>query len=413
MFDLSSNYEGRRKGKIWQLFRATNFQSLMYPCFTFCRILGIFPYKINDFTIETYKPYYFLSIIVIFIYCIYELKLFYNINFTNNDIYKNIPIKLERNFFYSLNGITTITTFILCGSRMRLLQNIIKISLRLPQESYQNLSKLIHVKDIFGFFYIVVQMLIFGYKLQWDISYCIFSIYIHLVVFQMDMLYMNCVCILKACFKQINDSLVYLRTLTTNNEPCSLSRMYHKQRNPLPLMQLKALMKQHLVISDTVQMMTMIFSLQFLSTIIVAFIEITFNLYYYLIRIQTNIFMSDRVNQVYDEVFMTAVMYDIIKIMLVVWACETGKNQILEINTTVYDVYNSTNNKDIKYELKLFSLQLMHRKNIFSTKMFIVDATLLTAMVSGITTYLLILIQFYFVSNSCNRKTNFTNIDIY
>jgi len=31
--------------------------------------------------------------------------------------------------------------------------------------------------------------------------------YIYLVVLQMDMLYMNCVCILKACFKEINDNL--------------------------------------------------------------------------------------------------------------------------------------------------------------------------------------------------------------
>ncbi|KYQ52937.1 Putative gustatory receptor 28b [Trachymyrmex zeteki] len=215
------------------------------------------------------------------------------------------------------------------------------------------------------------------------------------------------------CFKQINDSLDYLRQYMTNNEPYLLNRTYHKQRNPFVLMQLKALMKQHLAISDAVQMLTMIFSLQFLSTIILAFIEITFNLYYYLVQIQNNVFMSDQIKQTYNEVFIIAVMYDIIKIMLIIWACQTGKNQILEINSTIHDVYNSTSNKDIKYELRLFSLQLMHCKNIFSTKVLIVDATLLTTMMGGITTYLLILIQFFLMSNSCSTKTNFTHVEVY
>jgi len=172
----------------------------------------------------------------------------------------------------------------------------------------------------------------------------------------MDMLHMNCVCVLKSCFKQINDSLDYLRKHITNGEPYLLSRTYHKQKNLFVLMQLKALMKQHLAISDTVQMLIMNFSLQFLSTIIMAFIEITFNLYYYLVQVQKDVFMSDRIKQAFDEVFVTAVMYETVKIVLVVWACQSSKNQILEINTTVHDVYNNTSNKDVKYEvsLKLF-----------------------------------------------------------
>ena len=353
MFDLSSNFqecEDKRKGKIWQLLRATNFESLMYPCFTFCRILGILPYKINALTIETCKTYRILSIIVICLFCVYELLLFYDINF-GNDIIKNIPIKLERNCYYFLNGFTTIVTFILCGPRMRLLQTIREISLRLPQKSYQNLSKLIHTKDIFGFFYIIVQLSIFAYKFQYAVSYYIFTTYIHLLVFQMDMLHMNCVCVLKACFQQINDSLNYLRKHMTNGEPHFLSKTYHKQTNPFVLMQLKVLMKQHLVISDTVQMLIMNFSLQFLSTIIMAFIEITFNLYYYLVQVQKDVFVDDQIKQVFNEVFVTAVMYETVKIVLIVWACQSGKNQILEINTTVRDMYNSTSNKDVKYEV--------------------------------------------------------------
>ncbi|XP_024878644.1 putative gustatory receptor 28a [Temnothorax curvispinosus] len=88
--------------------------------------------------------------------------------------------------------------------------------------------------------------------------------------------------------------------------------------------------------------------------------------------------------------------------MLTVWACETGKNEAMEINSTVYDVFNSTSNQQIKYEMQLFSLQLSHCKNTFSAKGLTVDATLLTKMAGSIATYLVILIQFLFMSNSCD-----------
>ncbi|KYN14856.1 Putative gustatory receptor 28b [Trachymyrmex cornetzi] len=388
MFNSSSKFQGfkdKKKGNIWQLFRATNFESLMYPCFTLCRILGVFPYKIRASTIKPCKPYYILSIIVICIYCVCELKSLYNLNFTNNFTLKGIPVKLERNCFFILSGFTTVITFLLSGPRMRLLQTILVVSLSLSKKSYRNLSKLVHTKDILGFLYIIVQVSIFYYNLPYDALHVIFVIYIYLLAFQMDMLYMNCVCVLKACFKQINDSLAlmpeYLRIFMANDEPYLLRTTYHKQRNPFLLMQLKAQMKQHLAVSDIVQMLTTIFSLQLLSTIILTFIEITFNLYFYLVRLQEGATsLNNLAKQVYNEVFITTFTYNIVKIMLIVWACETGKNQALMINTTVHDMYNSTSDREIKYELQLFAMQLMHRKNIFSAKVLIVDATLLTTV---------------------------------
>ncbi|KAG5338781.1 GR28B protein, partial [Acromyrmex charruanus] len=345
-------FKDKKKGNIWQLFRATNFESLMYPCFTFCRILGVFPYKIRASTIKPCKPYYVLSIIVICTFCVCELKNLYDLNFTNNFMLKGIPIKLERNCFYILSGFTTVITFLLSGPRMRLLQTILMVSLSLSKESYRNLSKLVHAKDIFGFFYIIVQVPIFYSNLPYDALHEIFLMYIYLLVFQMDMLYMNCVCILKACFKQINDSLAYLRIFMINDEPYLLRTTYHKQKNPFLLMQLKAQIKQHLAVSDII--------------------------------------------------FITTFTYNIVKILLIVWACETGKNQALMINTTVHDIYNGISDREIKYELQLFAMQLMHRKNIFSAKVLIVDATLLTTMMGSVVTYLLILLQFLSMSNICN-----------
>jgi len=37
--------------------------------------------------------------------------------------------------------------------------------------------------------------------------------------------------------------------------------------------------------------------------------------------------------------------------VLIVWACETGKNQAQEIRTTIHDVLNSTRDEQIKNEV--------------------------------------------------------------
>ncbi|XP_071637223.1 uncharacterized protein [Temnothorax longispinosus] len=367
MFNMSSMFQGlkgKRKRKIWQLFRATDFESFMYPCFMFCRILGICPYKINASTITTCKPHYIISTIVIGVFCILELINLYELNISKSSLNKNTETTkiLQHNCFSIIGIFMTVTAFILSGPRMRFLQTLLELSLKLPSESYQKLSGLIHAKDILGFFVIVVQMLTYITNPQYsDWHHMLLIMYIVLLIFQMDMLYMNCVCILKACFKQINDNLVNLRKVVTNGEPYLLSGTYHEQRIPFLLMEITALKKQHLAISDAVHILKM--------------------------------------------ACIIAVTYYSIKLMLIVWACETGKNQAMEISSTVHDVFNNASNKQIKYEMRLFSLQLSHCENTFSAKGLSVDATLLTEMAGGIITYVLILIQFLFMSSSCGGKS--------
>ncbi|XP_071563947.1 uncharacterized protein [Temnothorax nylanderi] len=410
MFNTSSMFQGlkgKRKGKIWQLFRATDFESFMYPCFMFCRILGIFPYKINASTIKTCKPRYILSTIIIGVFCTLELIHLYDINFstTIRSLIKNIETTkiLQHNCFSIIGVFMAVTAFILSGPRMRFLQTLLELSLKLPSESYQKLSRLIHAKDILGFFFIVVQLLIYFTELSYSTWRQLLMIYITMLAFQMDMLYMNCVCVLKACFKQINDNLVNLRKVVTNGEPYLLSGTYHEQRIPFLLMEIIALKKQHLAISNAVHMLKIVFSLHLLSTILMTFTGITFDLYYYLMKLHVGV--SKEEIQIYYNACIMAVSYYSIKLVLIVWACETGKNQAMKINSTVHDVFNRTSNKQIKYEMRLFSLQLLHCENTFSAKGLTVDATLLTEMVGGITTYVLILMQFLFMSSSCGGES--------
>ncbi|XP_071563942.1 uncharacterized protein [Temnothorax nylanderi] len=413
MFNTSSMFQGlkgKRKGKIWQLFRATDFESLMYPCFMFCRILGIFPYKINASTIKTCKARYILSTIIIGVFCIFELINLYDFNISKNSLNKDVVTTkiLQHNCFSIIGVFMAVTAFILSGPRMRFLQTLLELSLKLPSESYQKLSSLIHPKDILGFFFLVVILLMCMITMQYSVWRQFLISYIQLLMFQMDMLYMNCVCILKACFKQINDNLVNLRKVVTNGEPYLLSGTYHEQRIPFLLMEIIALKKQHLAISDAVHTLKMVFSLHLLSTIVMTFTQITFNLYFYLMQIQLGnqgLHLSNEELQMYLVACITAVSVYSVELVLIVWACETGKNQAMEINSTVHDVFNSASNKQIKYEMRLFSLQLSHCENTFSAKGLTVDATLLTEIAGAIITYVLILIQFLFISSSCGGKT--------
>ncbi|KYQ52931.1 Putative gustatory receptor 28b [Trachymyrmex zeteki] len=250
--------------KKWQLFHATDFQSLMYPCFIFSSILGTFPYKINGSIFETSKQ---------------------------------LPVP-----------------------------------------------------------------------------------YIHLMEFQMDMLYMNCVCILKACFKMIDDNLINLRELIINDEPHLLRRIYHEQKNSFLLMELKALKKQHLAISDTVQMLNTIFSLHILATIIMTFSQLTFHLYFYITNWNISMFEDSTIDLFYHIFTMVHTIIYCIKIVLIVWACETGKDRAMKIGITVHDLLNNISDKQITEELQLFSVQILHRENAFSAKGLLVDVTLLIAV---------------------------------
>ncbi|XP_011691282.1 PREDICTED: uncharacterized protein LOC105452126 [Wasmannia auropunctata] len=402
---FSPKFEGdkseKEKRKRW-LFHATDFISLMYPCLTFCRILGIFPYKINASSFETSKPCFILSTIVMCIFSFCTLIIIYMVIewFRVND--NNVRKIIEITSLYVFGSFIVIVTFILSGPRMRFLQTLLKISSRLPSESYQQPSILIHAKDILGFFYLLVQSLICYYKMKEPVIIDVFSLYITLLGFLMDMLYINCVCVLKACFKKINDDLANLFIM--HDEPYSIMRNYHEQRNPLLLIELNALEKRHLKLSNTVQRLNIIFSPQLLATTAISFITITFKLYFNTIEWHNGLYIN-LTKQTHHTYVMVFIAYYFGKIVLIAWACQTGKNEVMKINTTIHDALNSVNDEEIKHELQLFSLQIMHCDNTFSAKGLNLDATLVATMTASITTYLLILIQFLIASHSCDGNT--------
>ncbi|XP_018302342.1 uncharacterized protein [Mycetomoellerius zeteki] len=407
---VSINFKVKSRAKTkrdkWKLFHATDFQSLMYPNFIISKILGIFPYRIKATSFEISKPRYILWTIIFCVICVYELTMLYKLNLLSEKIKVEVPKIISLNFSFLYGFFVTVISYVLSGPRMRLLQTVSDISSRLPQKSYQKLSKLIHAKDIFGFFFHFWLALIYSLYSETTIFGLLemSRVLIILLAFQMDMLYINCVCVLKTCFKDINDNLESLQELVMNNIP---RWIYHNQRHPFLLIKLKALKKQHLMISDTVQMLNMIFSLHLLASIAVSFKQIIFYLYFNVIQWQNGISLNR--DRIYNAYFISFLIYYLIRLTLIVWACETGKNEAIKIGTTIHDVLNSISDVQIKDELNLFSLQILHCNNTFSVKGLTVDATLLTVMVSSVSTYLLILIQFLIMTHSCDSKANAIN----
>ncbi|KYM75564.1 hypothetical protein ALC53_13992 [Atta colombica] len=284
--------------------------------------------------------------------------------------------------FYIFSGFIAVATYIWDGPRMRLLQTILKISSELPLETYRKQCMLIHAKDIIGFLFLFLQGSISLVYMEYPVLLKMFSIYITMLVLQIDMLYMNCICVLKACFERINDSLANL--LAMNNKPHLFRYNYQEKKNFFLMMKLKALEKQHLLVNDAVQMLNIVFSLHLVATIITTFVRITFFLYYCIILWQDifNFQLTSSQKLFYYIFFIASMMFYLMKIALVVWACETGKDQAIKIGITIHDVLNSINDKQIQDELKLFSLQILHttRRNTFCAKGLTMGAPLFTAV---------------------------------
>lgn len=334
--------------KRW-LFHATDFQTLMYPCFTMGRILGTFPYKINNSIFVASKPYYILSTTITSALCVLGLGKYYDFNIFTKVKFEVVTMSLEFNCYIMLIDSMIIITLVLSSQRMRLLQTIMEISVRLSPQSYQKLSRLIHAKDIFGFLYFIGFSSIYFYKRRIEILHIIFVVHSVLFAFQMDMLYINCVCILKACFKEIDNNLLRMKELVVNDELRVPKTIYYEQKNPFLIMKLKALKKQHLMISNTIQMLNVIFSLQLLVTITLSFFGVVFELYFHLVKWHNGLVINN--NEDAYILSLTPMMCQIIKMALIVWACETGKNQARDIGTTIHDVLNNTIDEQIKDEV--------------------------------------------------------------
>ncbi|XP_047358848.1 uncharacterized protein LOC124952673 isoform X1 [Vespa velutina] len=394
--------------KKYFIFRAKDYCSLMRPCFVISCILGVFPYKATPTSMSMSKFGYLYSTLVTGLYVVHVFVVLYQTDVSSVVKYDSVPGILQVNFYFILGTAVVVTAYYNLRHRLLFLQQLYLVASKLPSETFNKLSKYIHAKDIIGFFFLVGQMPnVLNRSLALTFTKCSL-LYVTLTVFIMDMLYMNCTCIINECFKRINKNLENLQHVVVTGEPHLLRRVYHEKKNPLLLMELKAIKRRHQEVSDVLQQLNSTFGSQIIITSLMTFAEVTFSLYFYILQ-TINKKEVNLENQIWYEYFITSITYYSIKLGLIAWTCETAKNQAAEVGIRIHEVVINTKDKDIKNELQLFSLQVLHRDNTFTSKGLTMDASLLTTIVGSITTYLLILIQFLISLRSC-KSNNATNV---
>ena len=106
------------------LFHAMDFQSLMYPCFTICRICGIFPYKIKASTFEFSKLYY----IVLSVFAVLLILIYHTVISISTQNFEVIITGISNINYLVLNYFILMITLVLSGPQMRLLQLVRNLS---------------------------------------------------------------------------------------------------------------------------------------------------------------------------------------------------------------------------------------------------------------------------------------------
>ncbi|XP_054005232.1 uncharacterized protein LOC128890604 [Hylaeus anthracinus] len=378
--NLASNQNLKRR-RTWRALRATDFESLMYPNFCVSFILGIFPYKCESSRYVFSGTRFACSSLVFFIFIIFTSVSVYQMNF-GTLTFNNISRTTFTNFGYIWNGGIVVAMYILSLPRLRVLQSLAEMSQILSSKDFDDLGKLFHTKDFLSFLFVIIHLPnCFRTSVYHTMRYLV-SIYMVLTCLSLDMFYMNCVCILKACFGKINEGLGELSRPTANDNTCAKNTLRDGRECSLLLVKLKYLEQKYLNISDAVQLLNATFFLHNTMLTVLTFVIVIFNAYYFILWLHGG-YTVDVTAQIWYIQFLSSALHHMLKFVMIIWACETAKNQALEIGTTVHDVLGDTTDTLVKQELELFSLQILHRDNTYSAKLVTMNAALLTQRTEG------------------------------
>ncbi|NP_001177427.1 gustatory receptor 8 [Nasonia vitripennis] len=383
----------------------TNIYQLMRPYFFLYKLYGLFPYKISKNQIHSSKIglchtfFVAMSCIVYFVIAMYQC--FYSL-----DIVFDTTESLMQFTSYFMLG-TFIAVYSCASNKYKflLLKKLILLSSMLSEKEFFEVAKVIYFKDIIGYIFLMGQIFnIASEDLTAQNISKMFALHITMIVFLMDMQYSNFVFLLKSCLKNVNNNL---QLLTKSYEGCEIiscnKSMQLLQFNNLQLIKLRKLQHNHHHVSCVIKELNTVFTLQIIATVLMTFAEVTFGLYFFILHIQGKKGI-DLDKQLWFNYFITSVTYYSLKMAVMVWICQETKNESLKTGIIVHDVILNNNNEQLKSELSLFSLQLLQCNNEFTSKCIVMNANLISGVVSGIATYLLILIQFLNTKKSTSKN---------
>lgn len=349
----------KNRNSNWKIFKATDYSSLMYPTFILCKINGFFPYKINTTigssstkTIKNSKFFYIYSIIIFTTYVILFAIVIYHMDISGLIKYDRVPSSLQGHCYLFLGFWIAFVSFIQNNSRKVLFCKLNNVTSEIPKSKLIRLSKIIHTIEFIGIIFLLLQLpniysqntLIFLFRLT--------AMYSTIITYCIDKLYINNTCIIGTCFMTINEKLHKLKNDLEINERHLLRRNYHNKWNPLLMINIQYIMKQHNDISKLIVDINEKFGLQIVASVTLSFIEITFSLYFYILK-SVGVTGLDIERQIWFSYFITSVSYYTIKLGLMVIMCEKCKLQSYKTRVIVHEILNVTKDREITDEVSL------------------------------------------------------------
>ncbi|XP_064213168.1 putative gustatory receptor 28a [Tribolium castaneum] len=166
----------------------------------------------------------------------------------------------------------------------------------------------------------------------------------------------------------------------------------------------------HIKLTDTAHMINYAFCVQQLLRITVAFISIVTALF--LVAINFNKSSSEenegKTTQL-DYFFTFWAFSNACEVMAIVWITSETCEEANTCPRILHKIRNNTTNTNLQDTIEIYSLQMYHNRLYFTVcGLFPLDYTLLYTIVAGVTTYLVILIQF---NNSDFVQRNSTEFD--
>ncbi|KAJ9599139.1 hypothetical protein L9F63_010407, partial [Diploptera punctata] len=229
-----------------------------------------------------------------------------------------------------------------------------------------------------------------------------------LLVESQDFLLIGICFIIKHGFKKINLQLQempkfvkeYNRLQTRLWKP-RITVFVTKKDNNSKSLNLLTLMNSCDFLCELCENVNYIFSVRILISVAHKFCCITGSLYFILIQIMF----------IYDFEYIPSIVISVIhfctksiSLVIILHQCSSTSYEANRTAILVHKLLNKTEDPEVREELQLFSLQLLHRKVQFTAcGFFPLDFTLLYSIIGAVTTYLVILIQFQLTFNDKNN----------
>ncbi|XP_076285313.1 uncharacterized protein LOC143211470 [Lasioglossum baleicum] len=387
MFDSLRRHLKVSYYKIRKFLYVSNFVTLIQLYISVISALGFFPYDTKLSTTKLVKTKFIRSVITMIIITLLCYFMIRNMKITDK-IWKESYITMHMVSIHILGLVCLWTIFASSRSKMHLLRMISTASRVLSPEEFCTTAKLMHAIDIAEVCMFTLAFLGMGDEL-WQVVACVLALYVFAVIMSVTTLFTNCLYVLSLCLRKINTSLEKLKTSLVTEEPHLLRRVYHSQKNPTLLLELKMLRRQYVEFSRIIDAMNESFGSEMIIIVTLCVMDITSNLYMFLSQ-NTD---DGKVVNLWSLEITYVVSTSVILIVPTVIS-EKVKEQVKNIGSNIHRILIVTYDEQISTELELFSMQVIQQPHTITAKWLVIDVTLLTKVVGIVTTYLLVLIQF-------------------